>query len=47
MNNLSISKRKGINIHSFLTFLLLVCLLFSSHYVWSQEKKCHYFECEE
>lgn len=38
MNNLSISKRKGINIHSFLTFLLLVCLLFSSHYVWSQEK---------
>ena len=39
MNNLPNSKRKSRNIHSFLAFLLFVCLSSLPHYIQAQEKK--------
>ena len=39
MNNLPNIKRKGRNVHSFLAFLLFVCLSSLPCYIQAQEKK--------
>ena len=39
MNNLPNIKRKGRNVHSFLAFLLFVCLSSLPYYIQAQEKK--------
>lgn len=39
MNNLPNIKRKVRNVHSFLAFLLFVCLSSLSNYIQAQEKK--------